>query len=139
MAPLSGLPDEALPVRSMEDVALVRRAARSMALAAGFDRAASEAIVLSSVELATNLVRYAPGGDIRIRLVTGERGTGLVVESVDHGPGIGDLRLALQDGFSTGGGLGSGLPAVQRLMDEFEIESTDSGTRTVATLWLQRR
>lgn len=137
MAPLNES-EARIPVRNAGDVVLVRRTARAMATAAGFDAAASESIVLSAIELATNLLRYAPGGVIRLSTPDdGRRGRALVIESVDHGPGIADLGLALEDGFSTGGGLGSGLPAVRRLMDEFEIESTSAGTRTVATRWLQ--
>jgi serine/threonine-protein kinase RsbT len=48
----------------------------------------------------------------------------MAIRSVDNGPGIADLQKAMEDGFSTVGGLGSGLPAVRRLMDGFEITST---------------
>ncbi len=51
-------------------------------------------------------------------------------------PGIADVKLAMQDGFTTNGGLGGGLPGVERLMDEFEIESSrETGTRIVARIW----
>ncbi len=138
MAPLNE-PPVAIPVHAAGDVARVRRAARVIAEAAGFDRAESESIVLSAIELATNLLRYAPGGVIHLGTQHDDRrSTALVIESTDQGPGIADLDQALEDGFSTGGGLGSGLPAVRRLMHEFEIESSASGTRTVATRWLHQ-
>lgn len=135
MAPLKET-GATISVSTAGDVALVRRAARAMATAAGFNRDESESIVLSAIELATNLLRYAPGGVIVLAtLLDDQRGTALVIESRDSGPGIADVPQALEDGFSTGGGLGGGLPAVKRLMDEFEIESTPSGTRTVARRW----
>jgi serine/threonine-protein kinase RsbT len=95
----------------------------------------SEAVALAVSELASNLVRYANAGELVLSPTTGPRGEGVEVESRDLGPGIPDLELALRDGFSTGGGLGNGLPAVRRLMDEFEISSTTSGTRIVARKW----
>lgn len=84
---------------------------------------------------ASNLVRYPTQGRIllRVLLVNGRRG--LQMQVLDAGPGIQDLQLAMQDGYSTGGGQGSGLPAVRRLMDEFQIESAPSGTRVVVTKW----
>ena len=51
----------------------------------------------------------------------------VVVE--DHGPGIPDLEKAMEYGFSTGGGLGAGLPGAKRLAHEFEIESEPGRTR----------
>jgi serine/threonine-protein kinase RsbT len=70
---------------------------------------------------------------IRWRLVkTGSR-MGLELQFVDRGPGIQDIDLAMQDGFSTSGGLGKGLSGSRRLMDDFEIESAP-GQGTTVTL-----
>jgi serine/threonine-protein kinase RsbT len=104
----------------------------------GFDRHDAEAIVLAVSELGTNLVRYAPGGVILVSALSGSRGTGIRVASDDTGPGIADVERALQDDFSTGGGLGSGLPAVQRLMDTFSIITSAAGTSIDASKWLKR-
>ncbi len=58
--------------------------------------------------------------------------------AVDEGPGMKDVRQALEDGYSTSGGLGAGLPGVKRLMDEFEIDSDiDKGTVVTAIKWLR--
>jgi serine/threonine-protein kinase RsbT len=60
-----------------------------------------------------------------------------VVEALDHGPGIVDVAAALEDGYSTGNGLGLGLPGARRLMDELEIESEPGrGTRVILRKWL---
>ena len=110
-----------------------------MARRGGFDRADEERIVLAVMELASNLVRYARAGELVIATMANETGGGIMVESRDAGPGIADVALALQDGYSTGGGLGSGLAAVHRLMDEFVLTTGPDGTRIETRKWLTRR
>jgi serine/threonine-protein kinase RsbT len=128
-----------LTVTSRADADRARRESRALALDCGFSRADAERVALAASELATNLVRYAPSGTIRLTVADGPRGRGLRIESTDDGPGIANLDRALEDGFSTGGGLGSGLPATRRLMDEFEIATGSGGTRIVASKWPSRR
>jgi serine/threonine-protein kinase RsbT len=128
-----------LPVRAAADVERVRRAARALATAQGFTAADTERVVLAVSELATNLARYAQQGEVVLSVVVGPAGEGIEVESHDAGPGIANLARALEDGFSTGGGLGGGLPGVRRLMDEFEITTAPSGTRVLARKWLRAR
>jgi serine/threonine-protein kinase RsbT len=120
------------------DVAMARRAVRTMAASLGFGGRASERIVLAVSELATNLVHYAWAGEIVLTPLERPDGRGLQVEARDAGPGIPDVEQALRDGYSTGGGLGGGLPSVRRLMDEFEISSGPTGTRIVARAWITR-
>jgi serine/threonine-protein kinase RsbT len=140
-----------LAVSSAADAEQARRAAGELAATLGFPPIQAAQIALAVTELATNLVRYAVGGEIALRPYRGDAGAsphrsgdrpdgpGLEIECRDGGPGIPDLALALQDGHSTGGGLGSGLPAVRRLMDEFQIESSPGGTRIVARKWPRTR
>jgi serine/threonine-protein kinase RsbT len=129
-----------LTIQSQTDVEHARRQTQRVGLAAGFTRVEAEMVVLAVSELATNLLRYARTGHIMIEPLVGDTGRlGLRVESSDRGPGIADVDRALQDGFSTGGGLGSGLPAVRRLMDDVMIESNPTGTRIVACKWLPNR
>jgi serine/threonine-protein kinase RsbT len=65
---------------------------------------------------------------------------GITVVARDEGPGIPDLELAMRDSYSTGNGLGLGLPGARRLMDEFEIESEISkGTTVVMKKWAPDR
>ena len=73
------------------------------------------------------------------RRSTRRRRAGIEIASRDAGPGIADLAAALRDGCSTGGGRGSGLPAVRRLMDEFAITSGPGGTRITARKWRTAR
>jgi len=87
----------------------------------------SEASLISTVtsEIATNLVRYALGGFIYIAIDRQQRW--VCIESNDEGPGIQDISLAMQEGHSTGRGLGAGLPAIQRIMDSMHIENKPTG------------
>jgi len=79
----------------------------------------------------TRKTRSGPEGEGRVG--------GLEIVSLDEGPGIEDINLALKDGYSTNGGLGGGLGGVRRMMDEFEIESTPGkGTRIAARIWRQK-
>ena len=88
--------------------------------------------------MARNLVRYAARGEIVLRLVDDSGRRGVEVLAADDGPGIADVARAMQDGFSTSGGLGLGLPGVRRIMDEFEISSEfGKGTRVTARKWIQ--
>ena len=93
-------------------------------------------LVLAVIELATNLVRYARHGVLALAPVDGPAGIGIHVTSDDDGPGIADIDTALRDGYSTGDGRGSGLPAARRLMDEFSIASDAGGTRITACKWI---
>ena len=128
-----------VPVGSPADVERARWEAHKLAQEHGFDLEASAAIVLATSELATNLLRYAVSGEIELTAVQLEPGWAIEVQSSDLGPGIANVEQAMADGFSTGGGLGSGLPGVKRLMDEFTITSGPSGTRVVARKWLTTR
>ena len=118
------------------DVERIRREARVLATQVGFGRHDAAAILLAVSELGTNLVRYAPGGELIVSVVSGANGVGILIQSSDPGPGIVDVELALRDGYSTIGGLGSGLPSVRRLMDDFTIDTSPSGTSIEAHKWL---
>lgn len=126
-----------MPVRGPADVEQARRMARTLAVQQGFAAADAERVVLAVSELATNLLRYAQQGELLLSAVQRARSMGVEVESCDAGPGIANLRRAQEDGYTTGGGLGGGLPGVRRLMDEFEISSGPSGTRVLARKWLR--
>lgn len=127
------------PIRDESDIPAARQAALALAGAIGLGRSAAYALATAVSELATNLVLHTTnGGTLRLAVVDAGGRAGIEVESRDAGPGIPDLALALRDGFSTGGGLGGGLPGARRLMDEFEITSRtgpDAGTRIVARKW----
>jgi serine/threonine-protein kinase RsbT len=128
--------EQRFQIVSTPDVERARRAARDLARRVGFDAGDSEAVALAVSEFATNLVRYALDGAISLSVVEeATTGFGVQVRSSDAGPGIANVERAMEDGFSTGGGLGNGLPAARRLMDEFELTSGPAGTAIVARKW----
>ncbi len=116
-----------LQIHHAGDVIAAQGAARSLAREIGFSDAESEQIALAASELATNLVRHANGGTLRMSpLGDGDR-RGIAVETEDEGPGIAHPERALTDGFSTAGGLGLGLGTVHRIMDELDFSSRPAG------------
>jgi serine/threonine-protein kinase RsbT len=124
-----------IAVASLADKEHARREARQLARAQGMDGADVEAVGLAVMELTANLLRYAESGAIVLTALRDGRGVGIQVETSDAGPGIADVGLAMDDGYSTGGGLGGGLPAVRRLMDEIEVATGPAGTTVVARKW----
>lgn len=120
------------------DIVSARKAARSAAVALGFGLTDVTRIVTAASELARNINLYAGTGAMRCREVRRAEAIGLEVVFEDTGPGIPDVEQALTPGYSTRGGLGLGLPGVQKLMDEMEIESSPRGTRVVTRKWLPR-
>jgi serine/threonine-protein kinase RsbT len=123
-------------VRSDADVVAARTKARELGAALGFSSIDLTMVVTAISELARNIVRYAGHGEIRLKVEQNGATSGLVVVAADHGPGILDVSKAMQDGFSTSGSLGLGLPGVKRLMDDFRIESSvDNGTVVTAKKW----
>ncbi len=126
-------------VRVTEEIhiAQAQRQAKALARAAGFRQVAVYQVATSVSELANNLFFHTTeGGRITITAIRQEGMIGLEVIAEDRGPGIPDVKLAMQDGFSANGGLGGGLPGVKRLMDEFEINSeVGLGTRIMVRRW----
>jgi len=110
---------------------------RQLARSLGFRQAQATMVATALSELARNCLYHAGGGQIYIRILHKENRVGIGIEALDHGPGIADIDLAMQDYYSTRGTLGVGLPAAKRLMDSIEIESTlGLGTRVRANKWL---
>ena|SRR5437660_8798662 len=122
-----------IAIRSDLDIIAARQTGRSEAAQLGFSLSAVTLIATAISELARNIVMYAKEGEIILRRVRLTDKQGIVVIAKDQGPGIPDIRRALQDGYSTSRSLGLGLPGVRRLMDEFEIES-EPGKGTVVTV-----
>ncbi len=133
--------DEVLvPVSSDADVVAAREKGRELSAQLGFSSIDLTLIVTAISELARNILLYAEKGEIVLRLDNDGGQQGIVVVARDEGPGIPDLELAMRDSYSTGNGLGLGLPGARRLMDEFAIESEVSkGTTVVMKKWAPDR
>ena len=125
-----------VPVASSSDVVVARDRARGLSARAGLSGTDSALVATAVSELARNIVAYAGRGEMVLRLIEDEAEQGVEVIAVDAGPGIVDLELALQNGYSTSGGLGLGLPGVRRLMDHFHIVSEPrKGTSVTIRKW----
>lgn len=119
------------------DIVAVRQLGRNEAKEIGFGTVDQARITTAISELARNIYLYAKLGEIEIeRLQDGER-KGIAIVAKDQGPGIQDIRQVMEDGYSTSGCLGAGLPGVKRLMDTIHVDSVvGRGTIIRAEKWL---
>jgi serine/threonine-protein kinase RsbT len=127
-----------LTIDGEDSIVTARQLARTVARDLGFGVVDQARIATAVSELARNVIRYATPrhGEVSIRDVTQEQRSGLEIQVSDQGPGIADVTQVLKDGFTTGTGLGMGLPGTKRLMDEMSIESTvGSGTTVIIRKW----
>ena len=123
-------------IRAEPDIVEARQRGREMAAASGVDGVDLTLVATAISEITRNILKYADRGEVELRRVTREGRTGLMVIARDEGPGIDDVQRALEDGYSTGDGLGLGLPGSRRLMDEFEIHSVlGEGTTITMIKW----
>lgn len=124
-------------VQAADDIVTARQAGRSLALDLGFSLTDVTMIATAISEVARNITSYAGSGEIRLAITDRDGRRALVVEAVDSGPGIVDVSRALEDGYSSGGGLGLGLPGAGRLMDWLEVRSQPrNGTRVEMGKWV---
>ena len=129
-----------VPVSSDADVVEAREKGRELSAQLGFSSIDLTLIVTAISEVARNILLYAKEGEILLSLEQEDGEKGIGVTARDEGPGIPDLDLAMRDSYSTGNGLGLGLPGARRLMDEFQIESEVSkGTTIVMKKWAPPR
>jgi serine/threonine-protein kinase RsbT len=106
-----------------DDIVTARQEGRRLSSVLGFSSTDLTLIATAISEVARNIRLYAERGDVQLKLVQERDREGIVVVARDKGPGIKDVDLAMQDGYSSGGSSGLGLPGARRLMDEFDIRS----------------
>lgn len=129
--------DAKVRIASEADIVSARQASREIALQIGFGATDMALIATAVSELARNISQYAGSGRIEMRIVESGASRGISIVAHDDGPGIPNLDLAMRDGYSTGGGLGLGLPGTKRMMDDFELTSEPGKGTTVAVVkWL---
>ncbi|MBP1971465.1 serine/threonine-protein kinase RsbT [Virgibacillus natechei] len=120
------------------DIVGARQAGRDIAKEIGFGTVDQARITTAISEMARNIYLYADKGQIYLKVANESGKKGLTIISVDTGPGIRDIGQAMEDGYSTSGGLGAGLPGIKRLMDEFDVQSEEGKGTTITTLkWLR--
>jgi len=122
-----------VPITSSADIVTARQRGRELAARIGFTGSDLTVIAAAISELARNIVEYAKSGEIVIAPASKGSRAGIQVVARDEGPGIPDVPRAVQAGYSTGSGLGLGLPGVRRLMDDFDIDSVVGRGTTVTT------
>ena len=120
-------------IASVSDIITAREHGRNIGKSLGFSPTDLTIIATIISEVARNILLYAKKGEIILGTSNHGNRKGIIIIAKDNGPGIPDINLAMHDGFSTGKGLGLGLPGVRRLTDEFEIIS-EIGKGTIVTM-----
>ena len=129
----------AVAVGSDSDIVTARQAGRVVAESVGFSATDATLIATAISELARNMLTYAGGGQIEIVGLDEPSRRGIEVIASDRGPGIADVERAMEDGYSTGKGMGLGLPGARRLVDEFHIVApVGVGTTVTVRKWKVR-
>ena len=115
-----------------------RRAAAALAGNLGFDETGRGKAALVATEAATNLLKHATDGELVLQGIESGAAAGLDVLALDRGPGMADLGRCRADGYSTAGSPGTGLGALARVSDVFDVHSLpEVGTAALARLWSQ--
>jgi len=127
----------AVAVATGPDIVTARMRGRALATQLGLPVNTATLVATAISELARNILLYAGRGEILLSAIERGERRGIAVVAQDQGPGIPDVPRAMEDGYSTSGRLGLGLPGVRRLMDEFEIRSrVGEGTTVVTKKWI---
>jgi serine/threonine-protein kinase RsbT len=125
-----------LPLRSEEDIVASRQKVRTLTQQLKFSLVDQTKMITAASELSRNTMRHGGGGHMRWELLDDGIRRGLRLHFEDEGPGIADTKLALTDGWTSGGGMGLGLPGSRRLVHEFELKTAPgAGTQVSITRW----
>lgn len=134
--PIDALTLETLAIRQEADLMVLTRLIRQQAALVGMNTLYQTKLVTATSELARNMLNYASGGITTIEQVRQGARTGIRLTFADQGPGIADIDLAMQDGYSSASSLGVGLPGARRLVDNFSLTSVvGEGTTVTLILW----
>ena len=134
---MPGEPETVIPIESDGDVVTARQRARAMATELQFTSTDQTLLATAISEVARNITTYAKRGEVLLRTIRDKDGRrGIRVVAQDRGPGIENVELALQDGYTSGDGLGLGLPGARRLVHDFDIETAPGeGTKVTLVMW----
>jgi serine/threonine-protein kinase RsbT len=123
-------------IREEADVAIARQHVCRLARGEGFSETATASLATAASEVVRNIVVHARAGEMGLWTIEERGRRGIMLVARDDGPGIADVDRAMQDGYSTGQGLGLGLPGARRLVDDFALTSVDGeGTTVVLKKW----
>ena len=126
----------ALPLGSEQNIVASRQLVRTLCQQLKFSLVDQTKMVTAASELSRNTLVHGGGGRMRWEFLERAGKRGLQLHFEDEGPGIPDMKLALTDGWTSGGGMGLGLPGSKRLVNDFDVQSEPGkGTRVSITRW----
>lgn len=129
-------PSGVLPILTEEHIVATRQLVRTLMQQLKFSLVDQTKTITAASELSRNTLVHGKGGRMRWEQLELNGRVGVRLHFEDSGPGIADMKLALTDGWTSGGGMGLGLPGSKRLVNEFDIESRPGeGTRVSITKW----
>lgn len=124
-------------IKDQKDFARVFKAIKEMATLSGMGTLRQTQLMTASSELLTNIIKYARQGEVRVSVSEINGRKKVIIEAIDHGPGIENIDLAMTRGYSTKKTLGIGLPGAKNLTDEFKIDTTlGKGTTITIAKWV---
>lgn len=139
MQPINVTAVESMAIWQEQDVVPLIWRVRQLAAQLGMNVLNQTKIITATSELSRNMLNHASGGDVKIELVSRGQQSGIRLTFSDKGPGIADIDLAMQRGYSSGSGLGLGLSGAKQLVNEFSIDSTiGAGTTVTIIKWMSR-
>jgi serine/threonine-protein kinase RsbT len=125
---------DTMKIEKEQDVVPFRNRVKEYAVKIGMSVVNQTKLITAASELVRNMLKYANGGNTIIEVISEGRNSGIRLIFQDKGPGIVDVAQAMKDGFSTGRSLGLGLPGAKRLVNEFEIKSSEGEGTTVSII-----
>ncbi|WP_207625653.1 anti-sigma regulatory factor [Niastella populi] len=127
---------DTMKIEKEQDVVPFRNRVKEYAVKIGMSLVNQTKLITAASELVRNMLKYANGGVVLIEVISQGRDNGIRLTFQDKGPGIGDIALAMKDGYSSGKSLGIGLPGAKRLVNEFDIKSiVGEGTTVTIIKW----
>ena len=129
-------PSGTLPLLTEQNIVASRQMVRALCQDLKLSLVDQTKMITAASELSRNTLIHGGGGRMRWEFVERNGRRGLMLHFEDEGPGIADLALALTDGWTSGSGMGLGLPGSKRLVNDFDIVSASGhGTRVSITKW----
>ncbi|MBI3622137.1 MAG: anti-sigma regulatory factor [Nitrospirae bacterium] len=130
--------DMQVGISTSADIVTARQRGRELASELGFSGSDLTVLATAISEVARNIIEHAKEGEVILEPTHNGSKQGILIIASDRGPGIPDVDRALQDGYSSGKGLGLGLPGAKRLMDEFKVVSeVGKGTTVTMKKWVR--
>ena len=129
-------PTGTLPLASEQHIVASRQTVRALCQELRFSLVEQTKMVTAASELSRNTLIHGGGGRMHWAVLQEGARRGLQLRFEDEGPGIANIDLVMSDGYTSGGGMGLGLPGSKRLVNDFDIRSTPGqGTCVSIVKW----